>query len=438
MMAVSKEAGRSRREIERIQSELLPQAMAAAARSPYWARRFKEVGTDPDKVRIPADLYRLPTLDKRLYMAALDADGPTYGGFLCQDLEAIKQAGAIIYRSTGTTGKQARFINTHAGFQVFGDQGAQLLTEAGAGPGDFVMITFPLSFWAAGWGIYYGSRALPATLIPAGAPADGLLRLNLIAEYRPSVVVLTPSYALTLGRQAEAEGFDLRSCGVRGLLLGGEVFPDTRRKKIEDLWNVPGRTRNFYGISEGGPLFAVECEAQDGLHLFEDDQVHQFWQADRDEPAREGELGEHVFTALRQRAMATWLNFRTRDAAVYSDEPCRCGRTTRRMWVKERLDDMVKVKAVNIFASGVEEILHGVDHVGEEFLLIVDRIDDRDTVTLQIEVLPTGGREAVVRGVSKRMHAALGITLKIDPVEPGTLPKTELKARRWLDRRPKD
>src|SRR5215471_2427444 len=437
-MAVSKEAGRSRREIERVQSELLPQAMAAAARSPYWARRFKEVGTDPDKVRIPADLYRLPTLDKRLYMAALDADGPTYGGFLCQDLEAIKQAGAIIYRSTGTTGKQARFINTHAGFQVFGDQGAQLLTEAGAGQGDFVMITFPLSFWAAGWGIYYGSRALPATLIPAGAPADGLLRLNLIAEYRPSVVVLTPSYALTLGRQAEAEGFDLRSCGVRGLLLGGEVFPDTRRKKIEDLWNVPGRTRNFYGISEGGPLFAVECEAQDGLHLFEDDQVHQFWRADQDEPAEEGELGEHVFTALRQRAMATWLNFRTRDAAVYSDEPCRCGRTTRRMWVKERLDDMVKVKAVNIFASGVEEILHGVEHVGEEFLLIVDRIDERDTVTLRIEVLPTGRPEAVVREVSKRMHAALGITLKIDPVQPGTLPKTELKARRWLDRRPVD
>ena len=106
--------------------------------------------------------------------------------------------------------------------------------------------------------------------------------------------------------------------------------------------------------------------------------------------------------------------------------------------VKERLDDMVKVKAVNIFASGVEEILHGVEYVGEEFLLIVDRIDERDTVTLRIEVLPTGRPEAVVQEVSKRMHAALGLTLEIDPVEPGTLPKTELKARRWLDRRPRD
>jgi phenylacetate-CoA ligase len=430
--------GNNRAEIDRLQSDLLPEAIAVAARSPYWARRFQEAGVDPAAVKSPDQLYNLPTLDKHQYMAALEADAEDYGGLLCDDLQAITCAGAIIYRSTGTTGKQARFINTHAGFQVFGDQGAQLLAEAGAEPGDHVMITFPLSFWAAGWGIYYGARALPATLIPAGAPADGLMRLSMIQEYRPAVVVLTPSYALTLGRQAEAEGIDLRSCGVRGLLLGGEVFPDTRRKKIEDLWNVPGMTRNFYGISEGGPLFALECKAQDGLHLFEEDQVHQFWHPDRNEPVKEGELGEHVFTALKQRAMATWLNFRTRDAAIFSDEQCSCGRATRRMWVRERLDDMVKVKAVNIFASGVEELLHGVDHLSEEFRLVVDRVDERDTVTLQIEVLPPADVDSTVREVSKRMHAALGITLEVETLEPGTLPKTELKARRWLDRRPKD
>lgn len=427
----------SRQDIERYQSQQLPEAIAAAARSAYWSKRFKESGAKPEDVITPDGLYHLPTLDKHQYMAALEADEEGYGGLLCQDLESIKRAGAIIYRSTGTTGKQASFINTHAGFQIFGDQGAQLLAEAGAQPGDFAMITFPLSFWAAGWGIYYGSRALPATLIPAGVPADGLMRLNLIKEYRPSVVVLTPSYALTLGRQAEAEGMDLRSCGVKGLLLGGEVFPETRRKKIEDLWNVPGGTRNFYGISEGGPLFALECSAQDGLHLFEQDQVHQFWHPDASAPVRQGELGEHVFTAFKQRAMATWLNFRTRDAAIYSDEPCPCGRSSRRMWVKERLDDMVKVKAVNIFASGVEEILQGVNYVGEEFRLVVDRIDERDIVTLQVEVMPPGEHEPVTRDVAKRMHAALGITLQIDPLAPGTLPKTELKARRWLDRRPK-
>jgi phenylacetate-CoA ligase len=436
-MAVSKvRAGRQ--QIESRQAELIPDAVAAAARSRYWATRFSEEGVDPRSVESPQDLYRLPTLDKGAYMAALEADEAGYGGLLCQDLDETRRSGAIIYHSTGTTGKQARFINTHQGFQVFGDQGARLLAEAGAEPGDLVMITFPLSFWAAGWGFYYGSRALPVTLIPAGAPADGLLRLRLIEEYRPSVVVLTPSYALTLGRQAEAEGFDLRSSGVKGLLLGGEIFPDTRRRKIEDLWNVPGGTRNFYGISEGGPLFAVECQAQEGLHLFEEDQVHQFWKPDGSEPVAEGELGEHVFTALKQRVMATWLNFRSRDAALYSDEPCRCGRSTRRMWVKERLDDMVKIKAVNIFASGVEEILHGVDHVGEEFRLVVDRVEERDSVTLQVEILPPGEDELVVAELARRIHAALGITFEIEPVPPATLPKTELKARRWLDRRPQD
>src|SRR5207302_3985520 len=216
----------------------VPEAIAAGARSRFWARRFEEAGVKPEAVRRPADLYGLPTLDKARYMAALEADDAGYGGLLCGDLEEIKRSGAIVYRSTGTTGRQARFINTHDGFQVFGDQGARLILEAGAQPGDFVMITFPLSFWAAGWGFYYGSRRLPATLIPAGAPADGLLRLQLIKEYRPAVVVLTPSYALTLGRQARAEGFDLAGFGVRGLLLGGETFPETRRQKIEELWGV--------------------------------------------------------------------------------------------------------------------------------------------------------------------------------------------------------
>jgi phenylacetate-CoA ligase len=437
-MALSKVAGASRQEIQRQQAKLLPDAIAAAARAPFWARRLREAHLDPTSVRSPDDLFRLPTLDKHQYMAALDADEPGYGGLLCQELDETMRSGAIIYRSTGTTGKQARFINTHQGFQVFGDQGAQMLAEAGAQPGDLVMITFPLSFWAAGWGFYYGARTLPATLIPAGAPADGLMRLNLIKEYRPAVIVLTPSYALTLGRQAEAEGFDLRSFGVKGLLLGGETFPETRRQKIEELWGVPGGTRNFYGISEGGPLFAVECATQNGLHLFEEDQVHQFWHPDANEPVKEGELGEHVFTSLKQRVMATWLNFRSRDAAIFSDEPCECGRRTRRMWVKERLDDMVKIKAVNIFASGVEEILHGVDHVGEEFLLVVDRIDEHDRITLQLETMPVGDREAIVREVRKRIYTALGVTFEIEPLDLGTLPKTELKARRWLDRRPKD
>jgi phenylacetate-CoA ligase len=182
----------------------------------------------------------------------------------------------------------------------------------------------------------------------------------------------------------------------------------------------------------------MECSAQGGLHLFEEDQVHQFWKPDRNEPAEEGELGEHVFTALKQRVMATWFNFRSRDAAVYTDEPCSCGRTTRRMWVKERLDDMVKIKAVNIFASGVEEILHGVAGVGEEFRLVVDRLDERDIVTLQIEVIPPADPEQIKKEVARRIHAALGITFEIDSLAPGTLPKTELKARRWLDRRPKE
>jgi len=409
-----------------------------ASASPYWQARFGAAGWGPGRLKGPDDLFDAPTMTKADYMAALAASPHDYGGLLCGDLREINRAGAIIYRTTGTTGRQGRFINTHDGFGVFGRQGSVLLREAGGEPGGTVMIMFPLSFWAAGWGFYYASRELRCTLVPAGAPIDTATRLQLLDEYRPDVVVLTPSYALTLGAAAEAAGLDLASLGVKGLLLGGESFPPSRRARIEATWGVPGRTRNFYGISEGGPLFAVECSEQDGLHLFEEDVVHQFWVPEGNEPIAEGELGEHVFTALHQRTMATWFNFRTRDAAIYTDEPCRCGRSTRRMWVMERLDDMVKVKGVNIFASGVEEILSPIPEVGDEFRLVIDREADRDRLTLQVEVDAGADVDAVRHLVGQRLRVAIGTLIDIETLGPGTLPKTELKARRWLDRRPKE
>lgn len=431
----------SRSEVNAHQNRALAEAVRwIGSRSPYWQARFSEHGTSAEAILTTDDLYAAPTLTKKHYMDALQAQ-PPYGGFLCQDLNAVLREGAIVYRTTGTSGMQGSFINTHEGFQLFGDEYARPVWEAGARPGDFVMVGFPLALWAAGWGLYYACRRIGANFLPAGAPADTLSRLRLLQDYRPTVVVFTPSYAVTLGRAARDEGINLADLGLKGLVLTGEIYPPKKRELIEDLWGAEGRTRNAYGISEGGPLMAgFECSEQDGLHLVEDRAVHQFWQPGGDSPAKEGELAEYVFTNLDQRVMATWFNFRTRDGAIYSDEPCRCGRKSRRMWVKERLDDMVKIKGVNIFASGVEDVLRRIPGIGDEFRLVIERVDEHDRVTLEFEREPTAEEDAqkLAAVAGKELRSVLGINLILSPLEFGSLPRTELKARRWDDRRPKD
>lgn len=409
-----------------------------ATRSRYWARRFADAGIEPASIRTVEDLYRCPTLTKREYIAALEDSPADFGGLLCGDLAEIASSGANIYHTTGTSGMQGRFINSDQGSAVYGRQGAALLYEAKARPGDNVMLTFPLALWAAGWGLYHGAKQAHVTVIPGGAPIDTAQRIQLLRDYRPTVVALTPSYALTLGTALVEAGVNPAALGVKGLLMGGETFSPSRRARIEELWGLPGATRSFYGISEGGPLFAVECSAQDGMHLFERDTVHQFWKPDTQEPASEGELAEHVFTSIAQRTMATWFNFRTRDGAFYQDGLCSCGQASRRMWIKERLDDMVKVRGVNIFASAVEQILSTVPGAGTEFRLVVERRHEHDLVTVEVERHPSADAEGIATCAAGALKTAIGTRLDVSVVDPGTLPKTELKARRWLDLRPKD
>ena len=427
-----------RADIDQYQRSQLPQAVAITAKSPFWRERFGQAGFDPSRLKDPCDLYAAPAIAKADYFQSLSTDPENYGGLLTESVESIRRRGAIVYHTSGTSGKQGRFINTLEDFNVFSAQGAEMIRIAGGNSGDSVLIVFPLTFWAAGWGFCDGARLGNFCLLPAGAPADTAMRISLIRQYRPKIVVSTPSYALVLGAAAREMGIGLGSCGVRGLLIGGETFGKTKRDRIEELWGIPGGTRNFYGISEGGPLFAVECEAQDGLHLFEGDTIHQFWRPGLSEPAAPGELAEHVFTSISQSVMATWFNFRTRDGAFYSDEPCSCGRKTRRMWIAERLDDMVKIKGVNIFASGVEELLAEVKGISSEFRLVVDQVAHKDLLTLQIEPLEQTEPHSIAELIKRKMLDAWNMHFEVECVAPGTLPRTELKARRWLDKRPKE
>lgn len=430
----------SRDEIRAFQErKLRPLVDWLGERCPFWRATFEAHGIEPRQVRALEDLARLPYVTKSVYAANMDAH-PPYGDFLCYPLDEIHRAGAIVYRTTGTTGKQRWFINTHDGFEHFGEQGIRNMWLAGVRPGDLVMAIFPMSLWAAGWGYYYGARRAAINFLPGGPPYDTRMRLDIIADYRPAAIILTPSYALTLARAAEEHGSDLTKSGVRALIMGGEAFPPSRRKKIEDLWGIPGGTRDFAGITEGGPIYlSCECEAQDGMHLHEDFAVFEVVRIGGTEPVGPDELGELVFTSLDQRVMGTSFHYRTGDVVRYTDEPCRCGRTMRRIrGIEGRVDDMVKVRGINIFSSAVEELIRKVPELSDDFMLILERRHDTDEVTVEVEPVPglPVSRHDEVRGeLEETLRRALTIRIPVRFAAPGSLPRFELKAKRWVDRR---
>jgi phenylacetate-CoA ligase len=411
------------------------------ARCGFWKRKFDEVGAKPQDVRTLEDLARLPTVSKRSYASEMD-EKPPYGEFLCYPEEEVNRLGAILYRTTGTTGKQRWFINTHDGFQHFGNQGLRNLWYAGVRPGDKIMMTLPLSLWSAGWGFYYGCRKANITFIAGGPPYDSRSRLDIIGDYRPACVVLTPSYALALASSAREHGVDLAKCGVKSLLIAGEPFPPSRRQKIEREWGLSIGAVEFAGITEGGPLYmACECDARNGMHLYEDQAIFEIVEVGGTRPVAAGEMGELIFTALDQRVMGTGFHYRTGDLVTFTEDRCTCGRTFRRInGIQGRVDDMVKIRGINIFPSAIEDMLRAVPGLSDDFMLIIERENDSDLVTVEVEPAADpdeSGARRLAQQLEEHIRRVLSIRLPVRIAHKNSLPRFELKANRWQDRRPK-
>lgn len=423
------------------EQKLSPLAHWMYERCGYWKKKFDEVGAKPQDVRTLEDLAKLPYVSKRSYAEEMDRK-PPYGEFLCYREDEINQRGAILYRTTGTTGKQRWFINTHEGFQHFGNQGLRNLWYAGVRPGDKIMMTLPLSLWSAGWGFYYGCRKANITFIPGGPPYDSRSRIDIIADYRPACVVLTPSYALALASTAQEHGVDLTKYGVRSLLIAGEPFPESRRKKIEQAWGLTDGAIEFAGITEGGPLYmACECRKQAGMHLYEDQAIFEIVEVGGTRPVPPGEMGELVFTALDQRVMGTGFHYRTGDLVKFTEDRCGCGRSFRRIdGIQGRVDDMIKIRGVNIFPSAIEDLVRMVPGLSDDFMLIIERPNNVDLVTVEVEPsadIDDKGTSSLADQLEERIRRVLSIRLPVRLVERNSLPRFELKANRWQDRRPK-
>ena len=412
------------------------------SRSRYWADAISQSGLSEASLTEPDDFLGFPYLTKATYKADM-TQSPPYGGFLCRPLGEIEPEGAYLFRTTGTTGRQTSILKSQSDLRDFARCGARNLAIAGARPGDYVFMTFPYTMWTAAWGYYHGAGLVGATIVPAGAPLPTEMRIDLLNEYRPRVMVCTPSYALALAEAATSAGTDPADAGVEIILVGGEPVSTARRKRIEEAWGVPGGVRNFSGISEvAGVYLGAECEAQQGMHVYEDVLRCDVVVPGESEWASPETGGELVVTSLVETALALNYRFRTGDFVYFTDEPCSCGRTSRRLLsIETRLDDMRKIRGINVWVSAIEELLHSVDGVGDEFELVLEQKGDLDEVTVRVEPRAdlASDQHAALAGKAERLlKSQLGIRLPVEVVPPGTLPRYELKAQRWIDRRKKD
>ena len=330
-----------------------------------------------------------------------------------------------IHASSGTRGKATIVAYTRSDLDLWSDCCARAIAAGGGGPGTLVHIAYGYGLFTGGLGFHYGAERLGCTVVPASSghtPRQAQLLEDLGAE----ILCCTPSYALAIADHVE----DVSRLRLRAGLFGAEPWTERIRGAIEEALNLCAL--DVYGLSEiVGPGVSSEClEGLGGAHVNEDHFLVETIDPETGAAMPEGEVGELVFTTLTKEAMPL-LRYRSGDLASVTREPCPCGRTFARMSrVKGRTDDMLIIRGVNVFPSEIERVLLGFEGLEPHYQLIVDRADRLDELTVHVE----GAVDAAP--VRDQLERALGLSARVEVVERGSIPRSEGKALRVLDRRP--
>jgi len=351
-----------------------------------------------------------------------------------------------IHASSGTRGKPTVVGYTRNDLQVWREVMARALAAAGALPGQLIQIAYGYGLFTGGLGFHDGAEHMGLTVVPVSS-GNTLRQILLLQDFRPHGLACTPSFALYIGESLQEQGGDPRAIGLRYGLFGAEPWTEAMRVQLETLWGCPAV--DFYGLSEIiGPGVASECvEARDGLHLSEDHFLPEIVDPESGAPLPFGSEGELVLTSLTKEALPV-IRYRTGDVTRLDPEPCRCGRTTVRMArIKGRTDDMLIIKGVNVYPSQLEAALLTVEDLAPHYQLLVDRRTAFPTLAVQVEpaervVREWGGFEAgtvQVAALSARvaecLRGHLGLNPEIAVVAPKTIPRSEGKAVRVVERR---
>lgn len=416
--------------LRQLQSDRLGALVATLHSSvPFYRDRLDLFGVRPASVTSIDDLAGLP------FTAKDDLRQVYPFGLLAAPKEDIVE----VHMSSGTTGTPVVGAYTAADLRLWGDVMARTLNMGGATSSDIIQAAYGYGLFTGGLGVHHGGIALGAMVLPMSS-GNSARQLATMRDFGSTVLVCTPSYALFLAEYAREQGIDPRQLPVRMGFFGAEPWSDAMRAQLEESLGI--KAYDIYGLTEIiGPGVGGECEAQDGLHLFEDVFYPEIIDPETGRPLGPGEKGELVLTTLTRQGSPV-LRYRTHDITYLIDEPCPCGRTTRRIHrLMGRNDDMLIIRGVNVFPRQVEEVLLRIDGVEPYYRLIVDRQGAMDSIDVEVEMSEAlftdeiGDLVALERRIEADLKSALLIQTRAHLVNPKTIERSEGKAKRIIDRR---
>jgi len=398
---------------------------------PFHRRRMSSMGFEPGDLKHLDDLARLPFMMK----SDMRSHYP-FGLFARPHADIVR-----LHASSGTTGKPTVVGYSAKDIATWADLMARTMACAGARPGDVIHNAYGYGLFTGGLGAHYGGERLGATVVPMSGGATER-QIVLIQDFGARVLCATPSYALSIAEVAEKQGVDLRKSKLEIGIFGAEPWSEAMRKELDARLGI--QAVDIYGLSEiMGPGVAAECvEVRDGLHGWEDHFLFEVIDPETGEDVPEGQPGELVITTLTKEALPM-LRYRTRDITRVSTERCGCGRTHLRIRrITGRNDDMLIIRGVNVYPSQIEAVLVGLPDVAPYYQLVVERQGAMDHLTVEVEIGPAlaGSANAypvVAEQVQHHIKSMIGVSTEVVMKQPGEIPRSQGKAVRVRDLRPK-
>jgi len=420
----------SRDELEQLQLERLQATINRVHKNvTHYRKKFAEPGILPDDIRSLTDLTKLPFTTKE----DLRINYP-YGMFAVPLREVVR-----IHSSSGTTSKPIVVGYTKNDVRIWSNLVARFMTAAGVTHDDLVQIAFSYGLFTGAFGVHYGAEVIGASVIPMGT-GNTEKQIMIMQDYKTTVLVSTPSYALQLADRISLAGIDPKTLSLKCGLFGGEPWSEKMRREIESRLNLSA-TDN-YGLSEViGPGIAGECHCKNGMHIYEDSFIPEIIDPQSGALLAPGSPGELVLTTLNKEAFPM-IRYRTGDITSLDYSPCACGRTQVRMQrVVRRSDDMLIIRGINVYPSQIEEAIVRVAGGDAPYQIVVERKGAMDSLEVIIEVtsrifsLELQKQRSFLEALKKHIGSVTGIGVSVKLVEANSLPSKEGMISKVVDKR---
>jgi phenylacetate-CoA ligase len=416
----------SRDEIAALQLERMKKSLAHSyANVAHYKQAFDAVGVHPDDLKSLEDLAKFPCTGK----AELRQNYP-YGMFAVPMDQVVR-----VHASSGTTGKPTVVGYTKADIHTWAELFARSIRAAGGKPGDIAHVAYGYGLFTGGLGAHYGAELMGCTVIPVSGGATER-QVQLILDFKPDIIMCTPSYLLTIADEFTRQGLDPAKTTLRIGMHGAEPWTEAMRQDIEARFEIDAV--DVYGLSEVmGPGVAAECvETKDGLHIWEDHFYPEIIDPETGAVLPDGEEGELVFTSLTKEAMPV-IRYRTRDLTRLLPGTARNMRRIGR--IRGRSDDMMIIRGVNVFPSQIEDQILQNGKLAPHYQIEIRRQGTMDELTVCVEALPDHAaqeaRDAAGKDLVRQIKSMIGVSVKLKVMDPGGIERSEGKAKRVIDLR---